>query len=157
MSRIKIFDVRTTELMDLFNKMVEEADEDVSDYTELEGGFYLQIRDTLANVKYNEAEIMYHGLDINVSVAASITAYGRVLMSLFKNNSNFNLYYSDTDSAIIDRSLPEQLVGNELGQLKLEYEIGNAVFIAPKVYGFVTTNGETVIKVKGLSPANYED
>lgn len=72
-------------------------------------------------------------------------------MSVFKNNPDYKLYYSDTDSTVTDRPLPDYMVGDKLGQMKLEYVIQRAVFLAPKVYGFITTDGEEIIKVKGLS------
>ena len=71
-------------------------------------------------------------------------------MSLIKNNPNFNLYYSDTDSAVTDAPLPDIMVGDGLGMFKLEHVIQRAVFLAPKVYGFITTEGEEIIKVKGV-------
>lgn len=52
-------------------------------------------------------------------------------MSYFKNNPNFRLYYSDTDSIIIDTALPDYLVGTKLGQVKLEHVINRAIFLAP--------------------------
>jgi hypothetical protein len=94
---------------------------------------------------------MFHGLDVNIGIASAITSYARVFMSAFKNNKLFNLYYSDTDSIVIDSKLPDNIVGNELGQVKLEYTVEKAVFLAPKVYGLITTDGEEVVKVKGLS------
>jgi hypothetical protein len=42
------------------------------------------------------------------------------------------------------------MVGPELGQVKLEHVINRAVFLAPKVYGFITTEGLEIIKVKGV-------
>jgi hypothetical protein len=78
-------------------------------------------------------------------------------MSNFKNNPAFNLYYSDTDSAVIDKPLDAELVGKNLGQMKLEYTIEQAVFLAPKVYGFITTNKQEITappwlrqKIKGF-------
>ena len=82
-----------------------------------------------------------HQMDINVAVASAISAYARIHMSYFKNNPSFNLYYSDTDSAVIDAPLPDFMVGNALGQMKLEHTISKAVFLAPKAYGLVTTDG----------------
>jgi hypothetical protein len=61
---------------------------------------------------------------INVSISSAITGLSRIHMSYFKNNPLFKLYYSDTDSAFIDVDLSDidpNLIGNELGQLKLEY------------------------------------
>jgi hypothetical protein len=72
-------------------------------------------------------------------------------MSLFKNNPNFNLYYTDTDSAVVDSELPKPFINDKLGKLKLEYTIDKAVFLAPKLYGLVTTDGNEIIKAKGLT------
>jgi hypothetical protein len=56
-------------------------------------------------------------------------------MSAFKNNPNFNLYYSDTDSIVIDRSLSnvqgfEEAVGPEIVAQAQTNEIG-ALALAP--------------------------
>jgi len=50
----------------------------------------------------------------------------------FKHNKDYNLYYSDTDSVVIDKPLPDYLVGNNLGQLKLEHAINRAFFLLLK-------------------------
>ena len=89
--------------------------------------------------------------NINISIASAITSYARIHMSQFKNNPDYNLYYSDTDSIYIDKELNDSLVNNKiLGHMKLEAIIDKAIFIAPKVYGYLT-EGKTIIKVKGLS------
>jgi hypothetical protein len=92
-------------------------------------------------------------LQINVAIAASITGYSRIFMSYFKDNPLFKLYYSDTDSAFLDINLDKyepNLIGKELGKLKLEYEFITALFLAPKVYGGMTQGGESVVKAKGV-------
>lgn len=61
------------------------------------------------------------------------------------------LYYTDTDSFVLSKKLPDEMVGDKLGQLKLEYVIEGATFLAPKVYGFNTVTGESIVKVKGIS------
>ena len=91
------------------------------------------------------------GSNVNIAIASGITAVARVYMSIFKNSSAFTLYYSDTDSIVIDKPLPNDLVGDKLGQLKLEYTIKKAVFLAPKVYGLVTSDNKEVIKIKGIT------
>jgi hypothetical protein len=78
-------------------------------------------------------------------------------MSVFKNNPNFLLYYSDTDSIFIDDLLPESMIGKAMGQLKLEYVIKKAVFIAPKVYALILEDGTEVIKIKGLNSEAIKD
>jgi hypothetical protein len=73
-------------------------------------------------------------------------------MSQFKNNSNFNLFYSDTDSVYIDKPLSSELVSaTGLGMMKLENVLEKAIFISPKVYCLKTDNGKLIYKVKGLS------
>jgi len=96
-------------------------------------------------------EDQYHGTDVNIAIASTITAAARIQMSFFKNNPNFNLYYSDTDSAVVDKVLPESMIGKELGLVKLEHIIKKAVFLAPKVYGFVDIDGNETIKIKGVT------
>jgi len=76
----------------------------------------------------------YHGSDVNVAVASAITAGGRISMSRFKNNPNVNLYYTDTDSVIIDNQLHPSVVGPGLGQFKLEKVITEYAALAPKTY-----------------------
>jgi hypothetical protein len=72
-------------------------------------------------------------------------------MSQFKNNPDFNLYYSDTDSAYIDKPLSEDLISSEiLGKMKLEHVINKAIFLSPKVYYLETEDGKGIYKVKGL-------
>lgn len=85
----------------------------------------------------------------SIAIAAAITAGARVFMSYFKNMDGYELYYSDTDSIDINKPLPDEYVGEELGQLKLEHIFDEAVYLAPKMYGGKTPNYE-YIKIKGL-------
>jgi hypothetical protein len=90
--------------------------------------------------------------NVSISIASAITAYARIHMSQFKNNPDFKLYYSDTDSAYIDKPLPEDMVSSTiLGKMKLENVLTNAIFLAPKVYCLQTDDGKVIHKVKGLS------
>jgi DNA polymerase type B, organellar and viral len=90
--------------------------------------------------------------NVNIAIASAITAYARIHMSQFKNNPEFNLFYTDTDSIYIDKELSEDLVSNtELGKMKLENKLEKAIFISPKVYCLQTENNKVIYKVKGLS------
>jgi hypothetical protein len=44
----------------------------------------------------------------------------------------------------------EELIGNGLGLFKLEYDVAQGYFISPKLYALKTTDGELVIKAKGI-------
>jgi hypothetical protein len=88
--------------------------------------------------------------NISISLSAAITAYARIHMSQFKNvNNSYELYYSDTDSISIDRPLEDNMIGKELGKMKLEYVFDKAVYLGPKVYGGITNEGKEIIKAKG--------
>lgn len=88
---------------------------------------------------------------INMGIAAAISANGRVHMSQFKNNPDYILYYSDTDSAFINKPLPPHLVDNKkLGFMKLEQVLTKLVALGPKVYGGIDLDGNQFTKAKGL-------
>jgi len=65
---------------------------------------------------------------------------------------------SDTDSVVLTKPLSGELIGEELGQMKLEYKIKKAIFIRKKLYYILTTDGQEVIKASGLdsSKLNYK-
>ena len=59
--------------------------------------------------------------NVSIAIASAITAYARIHMTQFKNNPDFILYYSDTDSIYIDKPLPPEMVDSKsLGKMKLE-------------------------------------
>ena len=90
--------------------------------------------------------------NVSIAIASAITAYARIHMSWFKNNPDFNLYYTDTDSAYIDKPLPESMVNSKiLGKMKLENIIKKAIFLAPKLYCLLTKDDKFIHKVKGLN------
>jgi hypothetical protein len=153
-TRLDIYNVANNQGLQEFTNMIESLGETVEDYIKIDDN-YIILRDAILDVKskvnYSDSDSdFYHGQDVNIAIASAITAEARIFMSKFKNNPNFKLYYSDTDSIVIDAELSESAVGSALGQLKLEYIINNAVFLAPKVYGFITESGDEVIKVKGI-------
>ena len=73
----------------------------------------------IANKKANDNDSLFNSmtnLNISISLSAAITAYARIHMSQFKRSDNeYNLLYSDTDSIAIDRPLPDNMIGKELG------------------------------------------
>jgi len=115
-TEIKMFDTSTDEGKDEMKEFINIFDVSIKDFVQIENHFLI-IRDIRLTIRYNEALDMYHGMDINIAIASAITAGARVHMSIFKNNPNFNLYYSDTDSSVIDSPLPESMVGGGLGLL----------------------------------------
>ena len=89
--------------------------------------------------------------NISIGIAAAITTYSRIHMTQFKNNKDYNLYYTDTESIYIDRPLPKNYIGKDLEQMKFHFIEGT--FLAPKVYrGLSLENGDikSITKVKGF-------
>ena len=62
-------------------------------------------------------------MNVSIAIAAAITAYARMHMTPLLQDSNYNVYYTDTDSIFTDKPLTESYIGKGLGQLKLEYII----------------------------------
>jgi hypothetical protein len=83
------------------------------------------------NEKLNEFK------DVSLTTAAVVTAYARIYMSKIKLdilNKGGNVYYTDTDSIVTDITLDDKLVGNGLGQFKLEHKVKEGYFISNKTY-----------------------
>ena len=121
--------------------------DDIINKTEIDDYYLVEIKN---NEEIVEDENSTH--NINVGIASAITAYSRILMTIFKNNSKINLYYTDTDSAYTDSDLDENFISETvLGKLKLENTCKTAIFLSPKVYCLETEDNNFIYKVKGLS------
>jgi len=153
---IEIFNTAIERENQLFEKMLVDNCNTVQDYIKI-GSHFLTTRKSMINYTYTDNDDSYHGLDVNIAIASAISGGARMWMSILKNNPLFKLYYSDTDSGVIDAPLPSFLVGPELGQFKLEYTIKRAIFLAPKVYAFTTTDNEEILKIKGISKDNLQN
>lgn len=95
---------------------------------------------------------------INISISSVVTAYARILMSQFKNNSKLKLYYTNTDSIYTNlnpnklNEIYNNIVDSKLlGKLKLETILIRAIFISPKVYYLKTLENKEIYKVKELN------
>lgn len=94
--------------------------------------------------------------NVSVAISAAITAYARVEMAQYVMNHSDGIHCIDTDGIKITKKLSPSSVGNKLGQMKFEGEFIESVYIAPKVYGGITTDGTMLVKVKGLkTPISY--
>jgi len=140
------------------------AKESIVDLVEIGDSYMLQLKNPINKLN----TLLDNGTEthnVNIAIAAAVTAYARIHMSQFKNNTLFpNLYYSDTDSVYFDGPLPDSFISTtELGKLKLEGIWANAVFLSPKVYSLISSNvskqeihskdnkDNLVIKIKGVT------
>lgn len=117
---------------------------------------YIQDFDKLGDPKINKLLKQYFialTQRTNVAIAAAVTAYSRIIINQLKLtaiNLGAELFYSDTDSLVINKLLPsEYLDSAALGKLKLEHKIKEGIFIMPKVYCLELENNSLVTKCKG--------
>lgn len=96
--------------------------------------------------------------NVAIQIASAIAAYARIEMHKYKMNTNYNVFYSDTDSLFTDKPLPSGFVSDvEIGKFKLEGQVLNAFFAAPKLYCVNYSDGRKLIKSKGLASGNVTE
>lgn len=136
--------------LDIFDQMFNEDSLIIENFNDFNDGFYLVTYKTRSG---NEGGVVSkdNRSKSSISVSAAITAYARIYMSQFKKpDQDFNLFYTDTDSIFIDKPLFDHLIGKELGEMKLEYILKKAVFLASKVYvGKIQSQDKKICKIKG--------
>ena len=110
------------------------------------------VNDNIPDINILNKKVEGDNLSINISVplAAAITSYSRMIMNDYKNIPGNDVFYSDTDSVVLQKPLPEDMINNELGGMKFEFKINPGVFPGPKLYALELENGETLIKIRGL-------
>jgi hypothetical protein len=95
----------------------------------------------------------YKTVKSNVAIAAAVTAYARIEMMKYKTLKDYSVYYTDTDSIILDKPLPANLVGKELGQMKDELNgsvMVKAYFLGIKNYGYLLKDSNSNIITKSV-------
>ena len=153
---IEIFDTTDLKQNAQLQSTLDLYGDSLKDYVKL-NQYHLLVKPSLAKTVREGDDDIFHGVDVNVAIASAVTAGGRLYMSHFKNRYDFRLYYSDTDSIIINKELNSYFIGSEVGQLKLECTIEEAVFLAPKAYAINTTDGQRIVKGKGLTSEALKD
>lgn len=114
--------------------------------------------DFIRETKGNEERfkmLMKYANNSNVAIAGAVTSYSRILINSMKLKAielGASLFYSDTDSIVINQELPQEMISStKLGLLKLEHEIEEGIFVMPKVYYLETLEGKSISKCKGFS------
>lgn len=89
----------------------------------------------------------------NVGIASAITGYARIEMMKYKSIPDTKVYYTDTDSIFVDKQLPQNMVGPELGQMKDELKGGvikEAYFFGIKKYAYIDNNNKLTTVFSGV-------
>jgi hypothetical protein len=102
-------------------------------------------------------DLLNYSNNTNVYVAVFTTAYARIRLFKAHKASGDRFVYEDTDSLFekIDENQPEHLnIGEFMGEWASELKPGEVIieFVSggPKIYGYRTSFGKVVIKVKGF-------
>ena len=150
-------------IIDLFN---------VDNYVELCGGNYFLVSYdpsrllSILDGDNNKQEIMDRKFRLRLSpniqsipIAAAITSYARIQMNKVLGDKEIKVYYTDTDSVVVNKPLPRELVSpTVLGKFKLEQsEIQRGMFILPKVYNLVLRDGSYKTKFKGIKEMKEQE
>jgi hypothetical protein len=101
------------------------------------------------------------GIGSCIHIASYVTSMARVRLNegiykLTEKGRKLNVYYCDTDSIYTRKftdtfGLPKEMLGDKLGQWKLEGSFTDAIFIAPKMYMFKRkSDGKHCMKCKGI-------
>jgi hypothetical protein len=81
------------------------------------------------------------------SIASWITSCARTeLFNWLSKAGEKDVYYCDTDSVLSTRKLP---IGDKLGDLKLEMEGEEGIFLSPKMY-IIKQKDQVIVKAKGF-------
>ncbi|MFB6075968.1 MAG: DNA polymerase [Candidatus Aenigmatarchaeota archaeon] len=89
---------------------------------------------------------------VHPEICAYITAYARDV--LYDYLQKYDVYYCDTDSIFTPETLESS---KELGEMELEKEISDALFVKPKFYYYIEKDGKRKNKLKGASGINSKD
>lgn len=82
-----------------------------------------------------------------IQIGAAITAWARIAMLPLMQAQGEKLRYTDTDSLFTSDKIP---TGENLGELKREYDYTDGFFLLPKAYFLKKTDDTWVKKVKGF-------
>ena len=111
-------------------------------------------KNTVLNNIKSGAETEHTFKDVSIAIASAVTSYARIFMAKTKLDliaRGVKIYYTDTDSLVINQPLAENLVGSGLGQFKLEYFVVRGYFIQSKTYCLVLVDSKSIIKAKGVT------
>jgi hypothetical protein len=120
-------------------KLTEDLKINIKDIFNLDNDYIIQFQKNEEQELITDINNLWENHNINIAISSFVTCYARIFMTLFLNNNNILVYYTDTDSFFIKLKvelswLEKQLSDTELGKFKLEYIIKKAIFLAAKLY-----------------------
>ena len=86
--------------------------------------------------------------NIYIAIFSAVVSYGRIKINELKHLEGIKVLYSDTNSLVINKPLPQKFMGTKLGQLKLVDFIKIGYFISPNLIGYLNGKFENIVKNK---------
>ena len=115
------------------------------------------VNDETVEVYYrNTEEFEGQNNKVNIVIAAFTTAYARLKLYDLLDQLQERILYYDTDSVVFvhEPDKPEPPLGDYLGDLTDELDgdyITTFISGGPKNYAYVTNNGKSVMKIRGIT------
>ncbi len=95
---------------------------------------------------YDRNKLKFSGLNKTretpsaVHIAAAISSYARILINEYKNIPGNPCIMSDTDSVVLTKPLPNKLIGDNIGLMKLVHNVKKGIFIRKKLYCLIDSD-----------------
>ena len=110
----EVFNLGNDSERELFQTMLDNYGPSIKDFIEFDN-YVITVRSSILN--YTNESIQddididntYHGLEVNVALASAITVSARMWMSVVRL-LDIRIFYSDTDSYVLDTKLPDFMV-----------------------------------------------
>lgn len=90
------------------------------------------------------------GTPSSVAISAAVSAYARMDLNRYRLIPDNPLVYTAVDSAHFEKPLPSELVGKELGCMKLEATIKKGIYLTTGLYAYQTIDGKEKIVSAGV-------
>jgi len=116
---------------------------------------YSELNNNNEDLNNIDTYVKHRGIPTTVKISAPIAAYARTSINIYKNIPENIAITSNTDSLILRKSLPDDLIGTELGKWKLEHQFTEGVFVRPKLYCYMDVNNNELIKKASGVVAGY--
>ena len=111
----------------------------------------------LEKTAHHAAEKKQIPANASLPLAIAIASHARIFMAEYINLPGNPVLYSDTDSVFVRHPLPEDMVGEGLGQMVFKGKFTDALFLGPKWYTYLTEDGQEVVKSAGTKHVKRSD
>ena len=124
--------IQGTRVMGSTHQQITQNDSLVSYFTKIDKDiceshnvdYYKIVLDNISKSEFKDLKVNKELMEVSLTTSAAVYSYARIYMKKIKLDllsKGVSLYYTDTDSLVTDKPLNDNLVGNDIGQFKLEH------------------------------------